>query len=91
MEFRLVAKVTGRCVATAFQSSDAVQGVIRLRAGVGEQHVAGGGKDDGVRLDADQFVRAAVAVGAFWFALAFVSALRLRETFGIDLDYVEKG
>jgi hypothetical protein len=34
---------------------------------------------------------AAVAVGAFWFALAFVSALRLRETFGIDLDYVEKG
>ncbi|HET7754784.1 MAG TPA: MFS transporter [Anaeromyxobacteraceae bacterium] len=34
---------------------------------------------------------AAAAVGAVWFALAFVSALRLRETFGIDLDYVEKG
>jgi MFS family permease len=34
---------------------------------------------------------AAAAVGAFWFALAFISAFRLRETFGIDLDYVEKG
>lgn len=39
VEFRLVAKVTGRCVATAFQSSDAVQGVIRLRAGVGEHGI----------------------------------------------------
>jgi MFS family permease len=34
-------------------------------------------------------VGAAWAVGAFWFALAIVSALSLRETFGIDLDYVE--
>jgi len=34
---------------------------------------------------------AAALVGAVWFALALVSALRLRETFGIDLDYVEKG
>jgi MFS family permease len=32
---------------------------------------------------------AAAAVGAFWFALALVSALSLRETFGVDLDYVE--
>jgi hypothetical protein len=34
---------------------------------------------------------AAAAVGVVWFTLAFVSAWRLRETFGIDLDYVEKG
>jgi hypothetical protein len=34
--------------------------------------------------------QAAVAVGAFWFVLALVSALRLRETFGVDLDYVER-
>lgn len=34
---------------------------------------------------------AAAAVGAIWFTLALVSALRLRETFGIDLDYVEEG
>lgn len=33
---------------------------------------------------------AAALVGAFWFALALVSAFRLRETFGIDLDYVEE-
>jgi MFS family permease len=32
---------------------------------------------------------AALAVGAFWFVLAFWGALRLRETFGVDLDYVE--
>jgi MFS family permease len=35
-------------------------------------------------------IRAALVVGAFWFALAFVSAFRLRETFGVDLDYVER-
>jgi predicted MFS family arabinose efflux permease len=34
--------------------------------------------------------RAALAVGAFWFVLAFWGALRLRETFGVDLDYVEQ-
>ncbi len=32
---------------------------------------------------------AALAVGAFWFVLAFWGALRLRETFGVNLDYVE--
>jgi MFS family permease len=32
---------------------------------------------------------AAMAVGAFWFVLAVASALRLRETFGVDLDYLE--
>ncbi len=35
-------------------------------------------------------VGGALAVGAVWFALALASALRLRETFGIDLDYVER-
>jgi MFS family permease len=35
-------------------------------------------------------VQAALAVGAFWFVIAFVGALRLRETFGVDLDYVEQ-
>lgn len=35
-------------------------------------------------------VGAALAVGAVWFALAFVSAFSLRETFGVDLDYVER-
>ncbi|ABS24439.1 MFS transporter [Anaeromyxobacter sp. Fw109-5] len=35
-------------------------------------------------------VGGALAVGAIWFALALGSALRLRETFGIDLDYVER-
>ncbi len=39
VEFRLVAKVTGRCVATAFQSTGSVQGVIQLRAGVGEHGI----------------------------------------------------
>jgi MFS family permease len=34
-------------------------------------------------------VGGAVAVGAFWFLLATVAAASLRETFGIDLDYVE--
>jgi len=34
-------------------------------------------------------VGAAVAVGAFWFVLAIAAAASLRETFGIDLDYVE--
>ena len=34
-------------------------------------------------------VGAAWAVGAVWFGLAIVAALQLRETFGIDLDYVE--
>ena len=32
---------------------------------------------------------AAAAVGAVFFALAAVSAFRLRETFGVDLDYLE--
>jgi len=32
---------------------------------------------------------AAAAVGALWFAAAAVGAWRLRETFGIDLDYLE--
>jgi MFS transporter, putative metabolite:H+ symporter len=36
-------------------------------------------------------VGAALAVGAFWFVLAVVSAFSLRETFGVDLDYVEPG
>lgn len=36
LEFRLVADVTGRCVATTFQGSGPVEGVIRLRTGVGE-------------------------------------------------------
>jgi hypothetical protein len=35
-------------------------------------------------------VGAAVAVGVLWFALGLAGALRLRETFGVDLDYVEK-
>jgi MFS transporter, putative metabolite:H+ symporter len=35
-------------------------------------------------------VGAALAVGAVWFALALVSALSLRETFGVDLDYLEQ-
>jgi putative MFS transporter len=35
-------------------------------------------------------VGAAAAVGAVWFALALASAWRLRETFGIDLDYLEE-
>jgi predicted membrane-bound spermidine synthase len=35
-------------------------------------------------------VQAALAVGAFWFVLAIAGALRLRETFGVDLDYIEK-
>jgi MFS family permease len=34
-------------------------------------------------------VTAALVVGAFWFLLAFVSVFRLRETFGVDLNYVE--
>lgn len=34
--------------------------------------------------------RAALAVGAVCLGVAFVSALRLRETFGVDLDYVER-
>jgi predicted MFS family arabinose efflux permease len=33
---------------------------------------------------------AALAVGAFWFVLGIGGALRLRETFGVDLDYVEQ-
>lgn len=32
---------------------------------------------------------AALAVGGLWFVLAFGGAFRLRETFGVDLDYVE--
>ena len=35
-------------------------------------------------------VPAALAVGAFWLVLAFVSALRLPETFGVNLDYLER-
>ncbi|HSN14645.1 MAG TPA: MFS transporter [Anaeromyxobacteraceae bacterium] len=35
-------------------------------------------------------VRAALAVGAVWFALGFASISRLRETFGVDLDYLER-
>jgi putative MFS transporter len=35
-------------------------------------------------------VQAALAVGTFWFVLAFAGALRLKETFGVDLDYVER-
>ncbi len=35
-EYRLVADVTGRCVATTFQSAGPAEGVIRLRTGVGE-------------------------------------------------------
>jgi predicted MFS family arabinose efflux permease len=34
-------------------------------------------------------VRAALVLGAFWFVLAIWGALRLRETFGVNLDYVE--
>jgi MFS family permease len=34
-------------------------------------------------------VGGALAIGAVWFVLAFVSAFSLRETFGVDLDYVE--
>lgn len=33
---------------------------------------------------------AAVAVGVVWFVLGLLGALRLRETFGVNLDYVEK-
>jgi predicted MFS family arabinose efflux permease len=33
---------------------------------------------------------AALAVGAFWFVLGIAGAFRLRETFGVDLDYVEE-
>ncbi len=33
---------------------------------------------------------AAVAVGAIWFVLGIGGALRLRETFGVSLDYVEQ-
>ncbi|HQQ77162.1 MAG TPA: Ig-like domain-containing protein, partial [Thermoanaerobaculia bacterium] len=36
LEYRLVADVTGTCVATTFQATGGVSGVIRLRAGVGE-------------------------------------------------------
>jgi MFS family permease len=36
-------------------------------------------------------VGAALAIGAVWFALALVSAFSLRETFGVDLDYLEPG
>jgi predicted MFS family arabinose efflux permease len=32
---------------------------------------------------------AALAVGAFWFVLGLGGALRLRETFGVSLDFVE--
>jgi MFS transporter, putative metabolite:H+ symporter len=35
-------------------------------------------------------VGAAAAVGVLWFALGVAGAFRLRETFGVDLDYVEK-
>jgi hypothetical protein len=28
-------------------------------------------------------------VGGLWFAIALAAAWRLRETFGVDLDYVE--
>jgi MFS family permease len=34
-------------------------------------------------------VGGALAIGAVWFVLAIVSALSLRETFGVDLDYLE--
>jgi MFS family permease len=34
-------------------------------------------------------VGAAATVSALWFGLALVSAFGLRETFGVDLDYVE--
>ncbi|ACL63589.1 major facilitator superfamily MFS_1 [Anaeromyxobacter dehalogenans 2CP-1] len=34
-------------------------------------------------------VGAAAAVSALWFGLALVSAFGLRETFGVELDYVE--
>jgi predicted MFS family arabinose efflux permease len=33
---------------------------------------------------------AALAVGAFWFVLGIGGALRLRETFGVSLDFVEE-
>lgn len=39
VEFRLVADVTGRCVATTFQSDAPVEGKILLRAGVGESGI----------------------------------------------------
>jgi hypothetical protein len=32
-------------------------------------------------------VTAALVVGGFWFLLAFVSVFRLRETFGVDLNW----
>jgi MFS transporter, putative metabolite:H+ symporter len=35
-------------------------------------------------------VGAAAAVGVLWFALGVAGAFRLRETFGVDLDYVEQ-
>jgi MFS transporter, putative metabolite:H+ symporter len=35
-------------------------------------------------------VGAAAAVGVLWFTLGVAGAFRLRETFGVDLDYVEK-
>ncbi len=34
-------------------------------------------------------VGGAIAVGAVWFALAFLSVSRLRETFGVSLDFLE--
>ncbi len=34
-------------------------------------------------------VGGALAVGSVWFALAYASVFRLRETFGVNLDYVE--
>ncbi|HTR03796.1 MAG TPA: hypothetical protein VMN82_11410, partial [Thermoanaerobaculia bacterium] len=36
LEYRLVADVTGTCVATTFQATGGVTGVVHLRAGVGE-------------------------------------------------------
>jgi MFS transporter, putative metabolite:H+ symporter len=35
-------------------------------------------------------VGAAAAVGVLWFALGVAGAFRLRETFGVDLDYIEQ-
>jgi putative MFS transporter len=34
---------------------------------------------------------AALAVAGFWFVLGLAGAFRLRETFGVSLDYVEEG
>ncbi len=39
VEFRLVADITGRCVATTYQTSGPMQGTIQLRAGVGEHGI----------------------------------------------------